>query len=225
MNGSGQLVAIIPARAGSKRVPAKNIKPLAGKPLLVHSIEAALTSPSVSRVIVSTDSPAIREIALAAGAEAPFLRPPELAGDRTPTIDVILHALRFLQAAGAGAAEFLVLLEPTSPLRTANDVESAFQLLRASGADSVVSLSEAPVSSDCLVAIENSLITPLITGFPRLFKLNGAIYISRVEMVLRIGRLLGPNTVPYFMPELQSVDIDTPDDFELAELIINRNRK
>jgi CMP-N,N'-diacetyllegionaminic acid synthase len=215
-----RMLAFIPARAGSKRISGKNIKPLGGKPLIVHSIECALKSPSVSRVIVSTDSPSIRELSLKSGADAPFLRPRELAEDLTPTIDVILHALQYLKTMEKMIYEYLILLEPTSPLRTVDDVETAFQLLRGSGADSVVSLARSPLNSACLTAVENNLIQPLITPCNRLYRLNGAIYISRTETILKTGKLLGEKIVPYFMPDLQSIDIDTPDDFRLAELLV-----
>ncbi len=219
---SHQLLAVIPARAGSKRIPGKNMKPLAGKPLIVYSIECALNSPSVSRVIVSTDSPVIRELSLRTGASAPFLRPKELAGDNIPTMDVILHTLDYLQNTENELYEFLVLLEPTSPFRTVADLETAFQLLRSSEADSVVGLAQTPVKSDCLTTIENKIVKPLLTNANQLYKINGAIYISRIEFILKSGKLLGDKTIPYFMPDLQSVDIDTFEDLQLAEMLIQK---
>ncbi len=220
-----QLLAVIPARAGSKRIPGKNIKPLAGKPLVVYSIECALNSPSVSRVIVSTDSPAIRELSLKSGASAPFLRPRELAGDNIPTMDVILHTLDYLRNVEKEFYEFLILLEPTSPFRTVADLENAFQLLRSSGADSIVGLAQTPVKSDCLTTIENKIVKPLLTNATQLYKINGAIYISRIEFILTSGKLLGDNTIPYFMPDLQSIDIDTFEDLQLAEMLMQKNLK
>ncbi len=223
MNQTDLLLAIIPARAGSKRIPGKNIKPLAGKPLLVHSIECARNAPSVSRIVVSTDSPEIRAIAVAAGADAPFLRPPELAGDQTPTIAVILHLFDYLQTIESLHYEYLVLLEPTSPLRTVADLEDALQILRASPADSIVSVSRTPVNPQHFVAIQDGLIQAFNPGEQsgsQLYKLNGALYISRIDAVLRTGRLLGDTTLPYLMPELRSIDIDHPDDLRLAELLI-----
>lgn len=218
-----QLLAIIPARSGSKRIPGKNIKPFAGKPLLVHSVECALNTPSVSRVIVSTDSPEIREIAIKSGADAPFLRPAELASDLTSTVDVVLHAIHFLSNAENLLYESLVVLAPTSPLRTVGDVEAAFQLFQSSAADSLVSLAQTPINSACLTTVADNAVKPLITDSNFLFRLNGAIYISRTESILKTGKLLGEKTIPYFMPDLLSVDIDTPSDFLLAEILMKQN--
>ncbi|TCL69965.1 N-acylneuraminate cytidylyltransferase/CMP-N,N'-diacetyllegionaminic acid synthase [Hydrogenispora ethanolica] len=223
MNSSTTLLAIIPARSGSKRIPGKNIRLLAGKPLIVYSIECALRSPSVARVIVSTDSPEIRELSQKAGADAPFLRPKELAGDETPTVEVVRHTLNYLQAAEGIHYDYFVLLQPTSPLRTAIDLETAFQLLRTASADSVVSVNRNPIFSSHLVTEENGFINPA-RGFysheAALFRLNGAIYISRTQTVLESGQLLGEKIISYRMPDLRSVDIDTEDDLRLAELLL-----
>ncbi len=219
------LLAIIPARAGSKRIPHKNVKPLAGKPLIWHTIECALHCPGISRVIVSTDAPSIGELARDAGADVPFLRPPELAADATPTIEVILHALNWLEQNEAITYQYLAVLQPTSPLRTITDIETAFALLCSSPAQSIVSVTGAPIEGDHLVRIEGG--TVRLSSGPEanqdFYKLNGAIYISRTKTILATGHLSGGTVIPYYMPGSRSIDIDTPDDFQMAEALVALN--
>lgn len=198
---------------------------MAGKPLIWYTIECALQSPSISRAIVSTDAPEIAELSRKAGAEVPFLRPPELAADATPTSEVILHALNWLAQNEGVSYPYLVVLQPTSPLRTVTDIETAFEMLRSSSAHSIVSLARTPIHGAHLVTIEGGEVRlPSISeSNDNFYKLNGAIYISRTETVRATGLLSGGTVIPYYMPDCRSIDIDTPDDFRMAEALLVQN--
>jgi CMP-N-acetylneuraminic acid synthetase len=215
------LLAVIPARGGSKRLPLKNLRLLAGKPLICHTIEAARKAQAVGRVLVSTDDPRIREVALAAGAEAPFLRPAELAGDDAAVVDVICHAVAYLAEKEGRTFAYFAVLQPTSPLRTAEDIDRAFALLRDSPADSLASVNARPLRSAEIYRRKGELIE---ASFPPadgqcFFRLNGALYMGKTGL-LKEGRLLGNAILPYFMPASRSLDIDYPEDLELAEILL-----
>jgi CMP-N,N'-diacetyllegionaminic acid synthase len=221
------LLAIVPAKQRSSRLPDKNLRLLGGKPLIVHTIECALQCKSIDRLIVSTDSPVIRAISLNAGAEVPFFRPPDLATATAATEDVIIHAVQFLKEQENLTYDFFVVLQPTSPLRTPDDIDQAFQLLLTSEVDSVVSVSQMAIPASHLVVVANGLVKSAedYQLFPRelsFFKLNGAIYISRMDILLKTGRLLGEKVLPFFMPDSRSVDIDTPDDFLFADILFTK---
>jgi len=217
-----EIVALVPARGGSKGIPRKNLAPLAGKPLLAWTIEAALASEAVTRTVVSTEDDEIARAARAAGAEV-LARPAELAADGTPMRDVIEHALREL-----GGTEVLVLLQPTSPLRRAEHVDAAVELLRATGADSVVSVVEVPhrYRPGSLMALDGDRLVALAEDYaatrqekPAVYARNGpAILVLRPD---RIGTdLYGGDCRAYVMEPRDSIDIDDPFDLELAELLL-----
>lgn len=220
------MLALIPARGGSKGLPRKNVLPLAGKPLIAWSIEAALAAPSVRRVLVSTDDPEIAEAARVAGAEVPWLRPAELATDTATSLDVALHALDQADP----ASEWLLLLQPTSPLRTAGDIEAA-AALRGPGVDAVIGVCEAQ-THPALALREDAegFVAPYIEGvtatrrqdLPKAYAINGAVYLVRVS-TLRDERTFKPaHTRPYRMPAERSIDIDTAWDFVVAEFALQR---
>lgn len=226
-------LAIIPARAGSKRLPNKNFLDLAGKPLIVWTIEAAIQSGCFDTVLVSTDSKELQEIAIKYGAEVPFLRPPELAGDTASSMDVIKHALQWLENAGCGQPEFTTLLQPTSPLRTAEDMVAAFELLHKKNANSIVSVSEVehnPLWMNTLPA-DGSLadfIKLEVRGLrsqdlPAYYRLNGAIYIAKTANLLIENCFFGQGSYAYLMTPNHSVDIDTKFDFVFADLLMRLN--
>jgi CMP-N-acetylneuraminic acid synthetase len=217
------VVALVPAREGSKGIPRKNLAPLAGKPLLAWTLEAARASETVTRIVVSTDWEEAAELARQLGAEV-LGRPPELAGDETPMLDVIRHA-----RAELGPCDVLVLLQPTSPLRRAEHVDEAVRLLVASGADTVVSVVEVPhqFRPDSLMALEGGRLVPLATGAatrrqdkPSVYARNGpAVLALRPE---RLGDdLYGGDVRPYVMPLRESVDVDGPEELRLAELLLS----
>jgi CMP-N,N'-diacetyllegionaminic acid synthase len=224
------LLAIVPAKQRSSRLPDKNLRLLGGKPLIVHTIECALQCNSIDRLIVSTDSPVIREISLIAGAEVPFFRPPDLATASAATADVIVHAVQFLKEQENLIYDYFVVLQPTSPLRTPDDIDQAFQLLLTSEVDSVVSVSQMAIPASHLVVVANGLLKTAedYQLFPQelsFYKLNGAIYLSRVDILLKTGRLLGEKMLPLFMPDSRSVDIDTPDDLLFADILFTKGGK
>jgi CMP-N,N'-diacetyllegionaminic acid synthase len=223
-----EVVGLIPARGGSKGIPRKNLAPLAGRPLLAYTVEAALGSEALTKTVVSTDSPEIADVARALGAKVPFLRPADLARDETPMRDVLLHALDEL-----GGCDVLVLLQPTSPLRRSRHVDDAVRLLLESGADTVVSVVEVPhqfrVAS--LMELVGERLIPLEPPAtrrqdkPLLYARNGpAVLALRAESFQARPDLYGPDCRPYVMDALESVDVDTEDDLRLAELLLGSRR-
>lgn len=217
------------ARGGSKSIPQKNLALVAGRPLIAWTIEAALRCHVVERVIVSTDDEEIASVARAEGAETPFMRPPELAEDSTPTMPVVVHALQWLQAEEGYLPGAVVLLQPTSPLRTADDIRTAMTLAHEHAADSVVSVSPAwshphlakRITSEGL--LEDFIAHPKVErrqDLEPVYALNGAIYISRRAHLLAQQSFYGPKTYAYVMPPERSLDVDTPWDLHLCDLIL-----
>lgn len=220
------MLAIIPARGGSKGLPRKNILPMAGRPLIAWTIAAALGAKSVRRVIVSTDCPEIAEAAQAAGADVPFLRPEALATDTATSADVVRHALE----ACPGHDRF-ALLQPTSPLRTAEDIDAASQLMTDQGATSCVSVCLAEQSPflmyfhDSDSGLRRVIADPAYQGLrrqdlPDVVRLNGALYLCAVDHFLTHDRFVDDQTLGFVMPPSRSVDIDTLDDFKAAEALL-----
>ena len=230
-------VAIIPARGGSKRIYKKNIAPLAGKPLIAYAIEAARNVKDIAEVLVSTDDQEIAVVARNYGADVPWLRPATLAQDNTPTIDVVLHAVEWLRNQFGDQIQYGVLLEPTAPLRTPKQIELAIELLKTSGADSVVSVSEVPhvFNPEELLTIHNNLLAPfspnrtLDNRLPRqkqnpCYAQNGLVYAFRLDMLLEKKSLYGNKSFPLVIDWDYFVDIDTPSDLDLAEYKINAQK-
>jgi CMP-N-acetylneuraminic acid synthetase len=226
----GIVYALVTARGGSKGVPRKNLLPLAGKPMLLWSIEAARTSPAVNRVLLSTEDEEIARIGRDGGAEVPFLRPRELAGDTSPHIDVVLHALHWLEENESALPEHLLLLQPTSPLRAARDLDAAVALARQlPPPPAVISVCEAPLHPYwAQTVLHDGTLQPLYPehedtrrqDLPPLYCLNGAIYLTRVAVLLRERTLTPRGARAYVMPPERSIDVDTPWDFRLADLIM-----
>ncbi len=229
------ILGLIPARGGSKGIPQKNLAPLAGRPLIAHTIEAGLAAPSLSRLIVSTDDERIAEVSRELGAEVPFLRPAELATDQAPALAVIRHALEWLDQDG-WRAEVVVYLQPTSPLRQAEHIEAAVEKLREEQADTVVSVVEVPhhMNPVSVMKLEHGLLTPFLgqegplrrQDKPRVYARNGpAVLALRRETVLVRDTLYGPRTLPLIMEPDESLDIDSPLDLELAEWLLQRRKE
>jgi len=224
-----EVVGIVTARGGSKSIPRKNIRLLAGKPLTAWTIEAALQSRSLSRVIVSTEDEEIAEISKKWGAEVPFLRPVELAQDETLHLPVVQHAVSWLESREGHAPEVIVTLQPTSPLRRAEHIDQAFTLLQETGADSVVSVCLAEHSPYWMMRLEGDRVYPFLNGvsdearrqdLPPLYRPNGAIYVTRYNVLMKKNRILGQDTRAIVMGAESSIDIDTWLDFKLAEVIL-----
>lgn len=225
-----KILAITPARGGSKRLPGKNIKNLNGKPLIQWTIDAALAVQEIARVMVTTDCEAIAEIAKQAGAEVPFIRPPELATDTSSSTDVIRHALDFYRAQGE-EFDFVLLLQPTSPIRSSDDIRCAIAQLKAHTADAVVSVcpcDHSPLWANTLPDdrsmadfIRHEVSQLRSQDLPDYYRINGAIYLTRVSRFYQENSLfLSSNIFAYVMDNESSVDIDHELDFLIAETVL-----
>lgn len=220
-----KVLALITARGGSKGLPRKNVMLAGGKPLVAWTVNAALTAKCVSRVVLSSDDDEIMVAAKSAGCDVPFRRPAELASDHASSMDVALHALKELPG-----YDYLVLLQPTSPLRTGADIDTAFELLRKHSAPACVSITEVDQSPHWMYQLKEgnrlaSVIAPLpeVTrrqDLPPVYTLNGAIYIAKVDWLLASRSFLGPDTVAYRMPKCKSIDIDDLHDFQRFRQIL-----
>ena len=232
-----KVLAVITARGGSKGVPRKNIRQVTGKPLIAWTIETALqVRQHLHRVIVSTEDAEIAEISLACGAEVPFLRPQELAADTTPTLPVLQHAVQFIEAQDARRMDWVLLLQPTSPLRTAEDILACLALARAGGCDSVISVVQVPthplfikrIQDDRLLPFSNELVekegTRRQDAQPPAYVRNGAIYITRRDVLMEQGSIWGQVIHPYEMPAERSVNVDSEMDLKLAEIILEAGK-
>jgi len=229
-----ETLAIIPARGGSKGLPGKNIRPLVGVPLIGHTICAALEADSVSRVMVTTDDEGIAAVARELGAEVPFLRPHELSGDKASGVEVCLHALAHAEDVLDYHPDLVILLQPTSPMRNASDIDAAVSLLLESDADSVVSLKPVTEYPQWMKKMDGEQrISPLFDDLEipsarqdleKSYLLNGAIYLSVAAVLKKHGSFYGGDTRGYVMPEERSIDIDTLNDFLIAEALITRTQ-
>lgn len=223
------MLAVIPARGGSKGVPGKNIRELAGKPLVVYTIEAAINSGVFEKVIVSTDSVEIADIARKNGAEVPFIRPEEISGDFASSDDVIKHAVDFLEDKGDVFTE-VCKLQPTSPLRNAAHIKEAYKLFQEKEADFVVSVCECEhsplwsgqlgddLSMDDFVRDEIKLACR--QKLSTYYRLNGAIYMAKTGAFKRERSFFGANGYAYLMRQKDSIDIDSELDFKIAECVM-----
>lgn len=218
------VLAIIPARGGSKGIKQKNIRPLLCKPLIEYSIIASLHSHAIRKTIVSTDDAEIAEISINAGAEI-INRPEQLATDEAKSIDVIFHCLEILKKKRY-VPEILLLLQPTSPCRSSEDIDTAIDLFIKSGADSVVSVCEMNHSPFWSFKINNDNLVPLFNEkylkkrrqeLPLTYMPNGAIYISTPAFLHKTKDFFSGKIIPYIMPQIRSIDIDTEFDLLLAE--------
>lgn len=226
------IVAIIPARGGSKRLPHKNILPLQNKPLIAWSIDAGLQSQFVDRVIVSTDCISIADIATKYGAEVPFIRPDNIAGDFASTDSVILHCLEKISE--QFKADIVVILQPTSPLRTSSDIDMALRKLVDNKANGVVSVCECehspfwsntlPDDGNMSAFIKNEVKGKRSQDLPNCYRLNGAIYAFTTDSIIKNkGISYEDNVFSVEMPTIRSVDIDHALDFKLAEVILSES--
>lgn len=227
------MLAVIPARGGSKGVPRKNIKELADKPLLAYTVEAAVQADIFEKVIVSTDDAEIADIARKYGAEIPFIRPDTISGDWVSSDDVVEHALKYFKDRGQ-EFDAVSKLQPTSPLRTAQHIRQAYKQMHEKKKDFIVSVCEcehSPLWSGVL-GEDNSLDSFICEdvkracrqSLPVYYRLNGAIYMAKTEAFLKQKNFLGKNGGAYIMSQRDSVDIDSELDFLLAEILIQREK-
>lgn len=226
INGQ-RVLAVIPARGGSKGIPRKNIRPFMGKPLLAWSLAAARESRYVDRTVLSSEDEEIISVFLGLGGDVPFRRPDALAMDDTPGTAPLLHACEQLPG-----FDWVVLLQPTSPLRTASDIDGCIEACVEAGAFSATTVVEERHGLHILFnRDERGYMSPAVPKLaeiqrrqdaPRVWRMNGAVYVARVDGLLGGEKLVGADTIAVPMPEARSVDIDTPDDFELAEWYASR---
>lgn len=203
------VLGVIAARGGSKRVPRKNIRLVAGRPLIAWSIEQARASKYIDRLVLSTEDEEIAGVAREWGCETPFLRPASLASDDTPGADPVLHALGQLPG-----FDYVVLLQPTSPLRSVSDIDAAVEACVTAGAPSCVSVTSARKSRHGLYFLESNQLRPAVSSGDdrQLFSLNGAVYVARSQWLLQHETFISPQTIAYVMPPERSLDIDTEAD-------------
>jgi CMP-N,N'-diacetyllegionaminic acid synthase len=231
-----KVLGVVTARGGSKGLPGKNLRLLAGKPLIAHTIVTANQSRAFDRLILSTDDEAIAAAGRAFGCDVPFMRPAELARDETPHLPVLQHAVQWLRDHDRYAPDAVMILQPTSPLRRAADVQQSIAILERSGADSVVSVSEVPAHYNPMRTLRvdaDGTATLFVTGepvrqrinrrqdMPSAWTMNGAIYLFRTSALDGVDgvepSLYGRRTAAYVMPDEFGISIDSLDDWTAAE--------
>lgn len=226
-----RILAVTLARGGSKGVPRKNIRPINGVPLIAYTVAEALRSRHITRYVVSTDAEDIREVAIQYGAEAPFLRPADLAGDKVLSLPALQHAVAWCEADEGKPYDYVIELMATNPLKTVDDIDAVLDKLMDTGAESVIGMSLLEDHHPCRV---KKIVDDRIVDFcvpeqhlprqdlrPRAYIRNGSIYAMRRDVLMQQGIRFGsPDSRPYVMPDERTVNIDTPRDFMLAELIL-----
>lgn len=225
------MIAIIPARGQSKGLPRKNIRLLLNKPLIAYTIGSAKAVKEIIQVIVSTEDEEIAQISQKYGASVIY-RPEELAQDETPTIDVIIHVLDEIEGNQKSKPKNIILLQPTSPLRTIEDIKRAINLYQTQACDSLISVCDYPHPPQWALKIENNFLLPNYgpkylklrrQELPKLYSPNGAIYIASSSILREKRTFYCERTIPYIMPPEHSIDIDTEFDFLMIECIL-KNR-
>jgi CMP-N-acetylneuraminic acid synthetase len=225
-----RFLGVIAARAGSKRIPGKNLVSLNGMPLIDYTLRAARDARRLDAHVLSTDGEAIAQHARSLGVAVPHMRPVELAGDRSPIVQALRHAIESFEQDAGIRADAIVLLQPTSPFRTAQDIDRAIELFERTAADTVTGVREIRDHPYWAWRKSGDAIAPFFTAaemtadrqlLPEAYAENGAIYVARRELVLA-GTLYGERVIPYPMDELSSVDIDTSLDLAWAEFLLAR---
>jgi len=227
------MIAIIPARGGSKGLPGKNTRVLGGIPLICHSIKTALSAASISRVIVSTDDEAIASIAKDCGAEVPFIRPIELANDNSMVMDAYLHMIDRIADEIQQPIDSFVALLPTVPLRLPEDINEAVKIFKIKKANSVISVTESAIPIQWYRRITNEgVLCDYLPEFnatmnrqelEQTYVPNGAVYVFRTEVLRTTRQYYTEKTYPYIMPRERSADIDVLLDFEWAEFLLGKH--
>ena len=227
-----EILGIIPARGGSKGIPHKNIHPLCGKPLIEYTIDAARGSRYLTRTILTSDSEEIIGVARKYGVEVPFVRPKDLARDDTPALPVIQHAVRWLEEKEDYRPDYIVLLQPTSPLRTSRHINEALGKFIDSGADSIVSVVKVPHNYNpySVMRLENNYLKPFLAydetnnirqQKPVFFARNGAaVYAFTYECLMKKNSIYGEKMLAYEMTRKESIDIDDFLDLKICEMIM-----
>lgn len=216
MIGDRRVLAIVPARGGSQRLIAKNARSLAGRPMVAWTLEAARGSALIDELVVSTDDPAVAATAAAMGWPPPFMRPDHLSGATASVIDAIEHALDQV----GGRWDYVVLLQPTSPLRTAKDIDEAIRLCDESGAPAVIGVSPLPKPPSFYGRVDEAgRYTPGGVDLERTVVINGAVYVGRPDILLRDRTFQSEGARAYPMPFERGWDVDTPAEFAVCEAL------
>lgn len=233
MYKNNKILGVITSRGGSKEIPRKNIKNLNGKPLIWYTIKAATESEFLTKFIVSTEDSEIAHISKYYGASVPFIRPINLSKDNSKGIDVIKHALKWFKNNRNENYDYIMVLQPTSPLRRGKDIDACIKKIINTDADSVMSVYElTDFSLEKLKKIEEDRILPLISDegpismqrqdLGKVYKRNGAIYLTKKDIIMK-DDLFGEISRPYIMPKELSIDINTSIDFKFVEFILKNN--
>ncbi len=226
-----RILAIVPARGGSKSVPRKNIAEIGGKPLLAYTVQEALKVSAVTDLVVSTDDEEIGAVARSLGAQVPFLRPAELATDNAQSAPMLKHCLLHMEKLYGALYDAVLMLQPTTPLRRAHHIERAISMMVASPCDSVVSVVSVEGNHPFRMKrlIGDRLINYIEQGFedmrprqvlPAVYIRNGAIYLSRRDVVAKQDRIVGEHCLGFEMPPEESINIDDRLDFKMAEFLL-----
>jgi CMP-N,N'-diacetyllegionaminic acid synthase len=227
-----RILAVITARGGSKRIPRKNIQPLNGKPLLAWTVEVATQCKDLLHsVVLSTDDDEIAAIGRNYGAEVPFMRPTNLSDDDARSLGVVQHATHFIERRDNVQMDWILLLQPTSPLRVALDIRQVIDLAKTEECDSVVAVTESPIHPVYIKKIDaQGFLQPFSLeepeglrrqdAAPPAYVRNGAIYLTQRNTVINENSIFGRRIKPYMMPPERSIDIDSPFDFQLAECLM-----
>jgi len=228
------ILGVIPARGGSKGIPRKNLYPIAGKPLIAYTIEAALASEMLTDTIVSTDDEEIARVSRAFGAEVPFMRPPELATDSAQAVPTIQHAVREMEKLRDVTFDVVVMLQPTTPLRTAGDIDACLRKLLETDADSVISVVDVgghhpmrmkKIVDDVLVDYDTEAIENMPRqDLPPVYLRAGSVYATRRDVLMEQNSFKGSISRPYIIPPNRAVNIDTMEDMIIAEWRIQNDK-
>lgn len=230
-----KIVAIIPARGGSKRVPRKNLKLLANKPLIAYAIEAALKSKYLDRIIVSTEDEEIASVARKYGAEVPFMRPEELATDAATSLNMLQHAVGFLEDNENYRADLITLIQPTSPLVLPDDIDRTIEKSVEMDSNSCTTICEISERPEWMYLMDNGRLKLFIEQkkqetrtqyLPKIFRLTGAVYVIKRNVLMEMGKILDNNDLSaVIMDKERSIDIGEPIDFEIAEALLRNYGK
>ncbi len=238
MTGTVNIIAVITARGGSKGLPGKNIVDLGGKPLLAYTIEAALESKAIDRVVLSTDYEDIADVGRRFGAEVPFLRPAKLATDTAHSPDVVEHAVDFIERQDNVACKYVMMLQPTSPFRTARHIDEAVEIFFKSGLDSLISIKTQNYPPWWMFRLDGDRLAAAVPWkegvnvfnlerqeFPSVYRPNGALYITSRERLRQTHDIVNPHSCGYYkMSEEDSVDIDHPVDLAVAKAVLEQRK-
>lgn len=230
-----KILGLIPARGGSKGIPRKNIKLLQGKELIRYTIETGLACSVIDEIVVSTDDAEIAKVSQKAGATVPFLRPAHLATDQSPSIDTVIHALKYFENIGQ-IFDAVCLLQPTTPFRHQKDLEEAIRLFKVKGADSLISVREVPHTFNphwvfeekkdgfLKISTGESQIISRRQDLPKSYYRDGAVYITKKEIILEQKSLYGNTIIHHEMKSSSRINIDTLADWQMAEAFLKENR-